>query len=311
MATSSSTSGDGAKSAPVVRADGNTGLEASSKSSSPAHQTLEAGAAAAKRPSATATPTPDPPPMSDQLGKSQRLAPESTSRTAPQAQGTPTASKKPKKPFNKPLQFDLPAPVPKVQSKEAAASAKPTERPKKQATRAQDAGLPEASAKKIVQPQKDQEKDTSTKKRGVAEIDNPYTKGRMSTATALRHLGVHLAAGLVGGHLLNNAIDKKVVRKSETFATRSESSRHDGARGRAADTQTNASPRHQQQARISRALAQAAAVPAMNLAPTTSQSATRRAADNQAQLIGRPEQQARIARAHLQAAPVKAKGRGR
>ena len=300
MATSSSTSSKGAK---VSRAPTNRAVQA---------QATSEAAVAAPPSRATASPSPLAPQNTTKRASVQPAGPDSANRMASQARATATPSKTAHNRFVKPSHYVPVQPTvaaPQLHPRAPSAPAVPTDRTKKSPTaREADAGRPEPGEKKTAGPKKDVEKEVSPKKR-PAPKEHPYTQGRMSTATAFRHVSVHLAAGLVGGHLINKIFDRKTKRKAETPSTTSEASRQPGAR-RAVDTQANLSPRQLQHARISRASAQAGATPVTPLAANRPNPA-RRAADGQTQPVSRPQQQARIKRAPLQAAPVKTKGRGR
>jgi hypothetical protein len=311
MATSSSTSGKGAKAASVRAVDNPASKTTSKGTVQPQRQARPAEAAASvQRTGASAATTQRTAQSSDKKPASQQDELDLAGTAATQAQ-TITA---PSKTLHKLLirasrpGLDIPAlTASQPQARALAAPAQAIERPTKPAVRPPEAGRSEAGNRNNAQPTKDSEKDAAPRKKATGEKEHPYTKGRMSTATGLRHAVVHLAAGLVGGRLLNNMLDNKFARRGIALPEASKANPQQGAR-KGVETRTNLSARQQQLARISRATVQAAAS-ATN--PVNHQGPARRAADSQTERIARPEQQARIKRASLQAAPVKAKGRGR
>lgn len=242
-----------------------------------------------------------------------QAAPASASESSRRSTGTSTSLKSPSKQSGKPsLTNTAPQPVaaPQPQSKATASPSMPIARPPISSASRPYAGdrEREAAPKETVQPKKNPEKDVAPKKRPEEEKEHPYTKGRLSTMKAIRHVAVHLATGFIGGSLLNARLENRAVRKDSPAAAPGAGCQE--GTNRVVNTRTGMSPRQQQQLRISRATAQAAEKPA-TISATNRQSPARRAADSQAELIGRPKQQARIKRAPLQAGPVKAKGRGR
>jgi hypothetical protein len=310
MTTSSSASGTGSTAPPLVRAVDNTAVQApSAKKVNARPAPGERGAASARSGMSDRPTGPTPAKEAAKKATGPRAAPSGASATRPQSHTT-IPLKSPNKPLQKrsqPSRAPQVAAAPQPQSKPTPTPSTPAARPQTSTTPRPVAGDREIASKKTVQPTKNPEKDVVPKKRPEENKEHPYTKGRVSTMKAIRHVAVNLATGFVGGYLLNSKLDK-AGRMDVATPPRQEANRQESARR--AEMRTDLSPRQQQQVRIRRATTPAPAVPVTTAAKNL-QSSARRAADAQTQPIGRPEQQARIKREPLQAAPVKAKGRGR
>lgn len=78
----------------------------------------------------------------------------------------------------------------------------------------------------------------------------------MSTSAGLRHVAVHLAAGLAGGFLINKMFDKKPVGKDKQAPSEKAEIKEKEVTQKNTETSTPPSPRQEQQIRIAQATTQ-------------------------------------------------------